>query len=74
MILFFLGWGGTALLLLSSWQLGSKQRIGFVTMIVGEVAWIMKGVWLVQLDLVVMCAVFTVLGIRNYINWGRATA
>jgi hypothetical protein len=46
---FFLDWIGMALALLAVWQLGNRDRRGFVAFMLSNVLWIVIGVWVSSL-------------------------
>jgi hypothetical protein len=62
-------WIAMLLSVASLWMLGSRKRSGFVTMAVGNAAWIIYGVMANNLPVVISNAVFVVLNLRGYINW-----
>lgn len=68
----YLGWLGNIFIVVGIWRVGNRQRNAFFFSIVGEIAWIIKSLYLGQYDLAVICGVFALLAVRSYVKWGRA--
>lgn len=68
----WLGWLGTVLLMIASWNIGNKRRFAHLITIVGETCWIVKAVATGQYDLAVVCVLFAVLASRSWLRWGMA--
>jgi len=64
-------WVGTCLLLLGSWLVGRKLKEGFLFELAGELAWIAWAVANRQWSILVVAAVFSVVLVKNYIDWLR---
>jgi hypothetical protein len=64
-----IAWIGNVLLLGSMWQLGKKQRSGWITQAIGAACWGVEG-WLTgNLALVFIEAVFVVVNLYNFNKW-----
>ncbi len=61
----------TALVLLGVYFLSEKQRKGFLIGSIGNVLWIIYGIWTASAGLVIVNTVITVMYVRGYLNWGR---
>ena len=68
---FFLDWIGMALALLAVWQLGNRDRRGFIAFMLSNILWIVIGVWVSSLAMAAGNAVFLVTNFRGWQRWGR---
>lgn len=66
----FLGHIGYALLLFGSWQLGNRQRRGFLFRVVGSLLWVVIGWELAYSSIVVWSLVFAGVDLRAHRLWG----
>ena len=65
----YIGWVGSALLVLGMFFLGEKSRTGFVFAGIGEALWTYKSYATEQFDLLVICVIFTLLYAFNWWKW-----
>ncbi len=68
----YLGWIGTALLVAGQCFVGERARLGFLIACLGELLWCVKAGWAQQIDLLVVCWIFSALYIWNYVKWGKS--
>ena len=64
-------WIAMLFTLVAIYQLGNKQRSGFVLMIIGNSFWIGLGVFTASLALIVANAVFAAMNVRGLWKWSR---
>ncbi len=64
-------WGANLLIVVGLWFSGSKRWWAFLFTAVGEIVWASVAVYLGMYDLAFVCAIFTVLAIRNLLLWRR---
>lgn len=66
-----MGWVGNALIVLSMWLVGSKNRWAFIAGALGNLFWIFRGVYQEKpmYDLIFIAAVVTVLNLRAWFKW-----
>lgn len=67
-------WLAMLFTLVAIYQLGNKQRSGFVLMIIGNSFWIGLGVFTASLALIVANAIFAGMNVRGIIKWSREHA
>ncbi len=65
----WLGWGGNILLISGLILIGFKWPYAFLLTAVGEVLWLWESIRLKRLDMIVLCAVFTVVAVFNWLLW-----
>ena len=61
----------TGFTLVGIYQLGNKQRVGFITGLAGNVLWLVFSVWSSSLGLLLANVVIAALNVRGYRNWKR---
>lgn len=66
-----MGWIGNALVLVGLWQIGRKLRSAFLWTFVGETLWAWVGYQTGQVDLCLICCLFSVMAIFNWLRWGK---
>lgn len=68
----YLGWIGTGLLIAGIWLLGYKQRSALLFTAAGEAVWVVTAICRepFQLDLLLLSALFMVLTMKNWLQWG----
>ena len=64
-----MGWLGTLLLFAGQWQIGSRDRLGFLLVSCGEMLWLCRAVETGQPDLFVLSLVFAGLAGLNFYRW-----
>ena len=64
-------WIAMLFTLVAIYQLGNKQRSGFVLMIIGNSFWIGLGVFTASLALIVANAVFAAMNVRGLWKWSQ---
>lgn len=64
-------WLAMGLTFLGIWQIGNKNRIGFVLMMVANISWIAVGYLSGSLALVLANAMLIVMNLRAIIKWSR---
>jgi hypothetical protein len=64
-------WIAMILSVASLWILGNRNRSGFVTMAVGNVAWVIYGVMANNLPVIISNTIFVALNLRGYFNWSH---
>jgi hypothetical protein len=62
-----LGWIGNAFLVVGMWQIGNRKRWAFILQAIGEIIWLYACYLLYSYSMMFICAVFTVIAIRNYV-------
>lgn len=61
---------------LSLWALlvfklvGDKRRVGWMLGVIGEVAWLPYAIWIRQYGLMLACAIYGGVYLRNWFKWG----
>jgi hypothetical protein len=65
----WLGWVGTAILIVAFCLLGEKHDHAFLLTFLGEALWTVKGYKTRQWDIFVVCLVFAVIALRNWVLW-----
>jgi hypothetical protein len=63
------GWIANVFLVAGLWFVGNRLKWAFLLTIVGEVAWVFIAVARDQYDMAAICAVFTLLALRNLLLW-----
>ena len=66
-------WLATIAGLTGVYLIGSKNRFGFLVMMVASTSWLTVGVLIASLPLVLGSIVFFCLHLRGWINWRRQT-
>ena len=64
-------WVATVCGLTGVYLIGSKNRYGFLIMMVASLSWLTVGVFIWSLPLMLGSAVFFCLHIRGWINWKK---
>lgn len=64
-------WLAMAFTLVAIYQLGNKQRMGFVLMIIGNAFWIGLGVFTASLALILANSIFAAMNVRGIIKWSH---
>lgn len=64
-----IAWIGNVLLLVSMWQLGKKQRAGWITQAVGAACWGIEGYLTDSAALTFIEAVFVAVNLYNFNKW-----
>jgi len=65
-------WLAMAFTLVAIYQLGNKQRSGFILMIIGNLFWIGLGVFTTSLALIVANSIFAAMNLRGLRKWSSA--
>lgn len=68
-----LDWIGNIFLVVGSFLLGYRLRRAFLLIAFGEFVWLFRSYQLGSWDMLFICALFLILAIKNYIDWGRET-
>lgn len=58
-------WAAMVLTFLAIWQIGNKNRVGFILMIVGNSCWVSLGVMTGSLAMIVANILFLLMNIRR---------
>lgn len=66
--------GANLLIVAGLWFAGSRKRWAFLLTAAGEAAWTAYSAYGGMWDLTWICAVFTVIGVVNFVRWGKASA
>ncbi len=66
-------WIAMVLTFLAIWQIGNKNKIGFVLMIFGNSSWIVVGYLTGSLAMVVANLIFISMNIRAIIKWSKSS-
>lgn len=66
-----LGWIGNFFIVAGLWEVGNRNRAGFLASIAGETAWIANAYSRGDWALTSICVVFLLMAIRGYIKWGQ---
>lgn len=64
-------WIAMLFTLVAIYQLGNKQRSGFVLMIIGNSFWIGLGVFTASLALIVANSIFALMNVRGLWKWSQ---
>jgi hypothetical protein len=64
-------WFGMVATLLAVWFLGNKNRYGFISFIISNLAWIAVGFFAVSHAIVIGNAIFLVINIRGFLKWKK---
>lgn len=64
-----MGWIANILVLIGTFLIGEKKRSAFLWMAVGELLWVVVGMSRRELDITVICVIFTAMAVWNYIKW-----
>lgn len=67
-------WLAMLFTLFAIWQLGNRQRWGFVNMIIGNAFWIGLGVFTSSLAMVIANSLFAIMNVRALMKWGEKKA
>ncbi len=62
-------WLAMVFTMVAIYQLGNRQRIGFVLMILGNLCWIGLGVFTASLALIVANSIFAAMNVRGWWKW-----
>ncbi|WP_434361172.1 PnuC protein [Parasalinivibrio latis] len=68
---FGIDWAAMVLTFLAIWQIGNKNRVGFVLMMVGNGCWVSLGVMTGSLAMVVANVLFLLMNVRALLKWSR---
>lgn len=66
---YFLDWLGMALAFVAMWQLGNRDRRGFIPFMVSNLVWILLGAWMSSLAMILGNAIFLVVNLRGWFRW-----
>ncbi len=69
LIMHYLGWVGSVLLVLGMFFVGEKAAIGFVIAGIGEFLWVVKSRYDRQWDLFSICVIFCGVYAYNFWKW-----
>lgn len=64
-----MGWIANILVLVGTFLVGEKKRTAFLWIAAGELLWVLVGVSRQELDITVICIIFTIMALWNYIKW-----
>jgi len=67
---FAIDWLAMVFTFLAIWQLGNKNRVGFVMMMVGNSCWIGVGVMATSLAMIIANIIFFLMNTRALLKWG----
>lgn len=70
-MLFWLGWAGNCLLLISVWRLGSKDRNALLIGALGGTLWAIKAAYTNQVDLFLVNVVLSIVQLISWFRWGK---
>jgi len=65
-------WLAMVLTFFAIWQIGNKNKIGFITMICGNFGWIAVGYLSASIAMMIANAVFILMNLRAIIKWSRS--
>ncbi len=63
------GWGGNALLIAGLILIGVKWPHAFLLTVLGELLWLAESIRLKRLDMIVLCSVFSIIALVNWVQW-----
>jgi hypothetical protein len=66
-------WIAMVLTFLAIWQIGNKNKIGFVLMMFGNSSWIVVGYLTGSLAMVIANLIFISMNIRAIIKWSKSS-
>ncbi len=66
-----LGWLGNLLILIALWQIGCKNRIGWVWSVLGNIIWCIYAINLNMWDMLFVDTVSLILAAYNWRKWGQ---
>ena len=67
-----LDWLAMALTFAAIYLLGNKSRVGFVVMMVGNLSWVVIGLWAHSWAMVLANLGFLSMSVRGYLKWATA--
>jgi small-conductance mechanosensitive channel len=70
---YFLDWLGMALAFVAMWQIGNRDRRGFIAFILSNVVWIIIGIWISSFAMAAGNAIFLFLNYRGWTRWSPIT-
>jgi len=62
-------WLAVVLTFLATWQLGSKKRVGFITMMSANLGWMTVGYLTGSLAMIIANAVIFGMNLRAFVRW-----
>ena len=65
-------WAAMVLSVASIWMLGSRQRSGFIVMVIGNTAWTVYGLLVMNLPVIISNVIFAALNLRGYYKWSHS--
>lgn len=68
---YFLDWLGMALGFVAMWQLGNRDRRGFIPFILSNLIWILIGFWISSLAMLLGNLVLLGVNVRGWFHWGE---
>ena len=70
-----LDWLGMALSLLAVYQLGNKNKFGFINFIIANLIWVWLGIFLMHsVGIAIGNFIFLIINARGFINWNKEQA
>lgn len=67
-----LDWLGMGLSLLAVYQLGNKNKFGFINFIIANLIWVFLGIFMMDsIGLTIGNIVFLIMNARGYFNWNK---
>lgn len=66
-------WFANLLIIWGTINLSDKKRWAFLLIAAGESIWTGCSLWRQQWDIMSICLIFSVLAVRNWLNWGKKT-
>jgi len=64
-------WIANIFLIIGLFLIGNKNKYSFIFTIIGESIWTIVALCTHQYDLAFICAIFTILAIRNFRRWNN---
>ena len=66
-------WLAMVLTFLAIWQIGNKNKIGFMLMMCGNTSWVFVGVLTESVAMVIANIIFFAMNVRALLKWGKET-
>jgi hypothetical protein len=66
---FGVDWAAMCMTFLAIYLLGSKRRVGFTIMILGNLCWSAIGIWAQSYAMVIANLGFLAMNVRGYVKW-----
>ena len=64
-------WLAMVLTFVAIWQIGNKNKVGFMLMMCGNTSWVIVGVFTESVAMVIANIIFFSMNIRAFLKWGK---